>query len=161
MKIAALLLAGVLLCSSAAAQNGNRLQLDVVPENSQGKAVLLLQLRNVDGIARKLMSGSLPWVDGVSGIQLRAYSGDLARGDQSLNGLRKIGALLHGYQEITIDPGAVLKGEIDLNERFAGINELLKTQAVFIVWNYVPFDTSLPSKPEELSGAVYLQQRAQ
>ena len=152
------MLAGAFVALSGFASAARFVEIDVQPVIEAGGARLSIILKNERATELKILSGSLPWVDGVSGMQLTAYAAEPGGGTQVMKPLKSVGALLHGYEEVAIPAGAALAGSIELEQRFPGINARLAKEAVVIVWRYVPAEVGLPP-PSEFTGAVLLQRR--
>lgn len=159
MRILITLIA-IFFSTVAAAADSQAFVLAVMPIKNSVGVKLKMEMRNVSSIPKVVYRGALPWVDGVSGARLVAFSGRLEAGSAALKPIRAVGAVFTSLVEIVIEPGASLVGDIDLEERFPGINEILRKEDVFVFWTYLPFDTSLV-KNDELSGAVFLKGRAE
>ena len=148
-----------LLPNLAVAAEATAFALTVTPAKGLVGPQLRMELKNISSDSKVIFQGALPWVDGVSGARLVGFSGNFEEGDEALTPIRPAGALFHSLTEIVIDSGASLIGNVDLEERFPGINELLRKGPIFVYWVYRPLDASLV-KHQELTGAVFLQRHS-
>ena len=144
-----------LLPNLAVAAETTDFALTVTPAKGLVGPQLRMELKNISSDSKAIFQGALPWVDGVSGARLVGFSGNFKEGDEALTPIRPAGALFHSLTEIVIDSGASLIGNVDLEERFPGINELLRKGSIIVYWVYRPLDASLV-KHQELTGAVFL-----
>ncbi|MBD9393955.1 hypothetical protein [Acidovorax sp. ACV01] len=159
MKNLLTLILAIVLSNFAAAAETPAFALTVRPIKSLAGLKLRMELKNISQNSKVVFQGALPWVDGVSGARLFGFRGSLEEGDSTLTPIRSVGAVFNSFKEIVIDPGASLVGDIDIEERFPEINELLRQESVFVYWTYLPLDTSL-IKHQELTGAVFLRKRS-
>lgn len=159
MKKLILLIVAILLSNVAVAADAPAFALVVKPINSLAGIKLRMELKNISADSKVVFQGALPWVDGVSGARLFGFSGNLDEGDVTLRPIRTVGAVFNSLTEIVINPGASLTGDVDLEERFPGMIDLLRKESIFVYWIYLPLDASL-SKKSELTGAVFLPKRS-
>lgn len=156
MKLPMVFLLLVLFFSSTYSTEQPKFSLDVSPINIDGKLKLKMRMKNTGDTPAIVFSGALPWVDGVSGARLFGFHGSVESGSRRLESMGSVSATFHSYNEVKIDAKSSIEGDIELEQRFPGINELSKRESIFLYWTYVPFDMNL-TRQMPLEGAVFFE----